>query len=68
MLILDNGSKKNLVASAMVKAFGLPITPHLHPYRLVWVTDDALTPCWCPTPALSHSLWALFSAIRWSAM
>nr|KUM46127.1 hypothetical protein ABT39_MTgene1933 [Picea glauca]QHR89917.1 hypothetical protein Q903MT_gene3939 [Picea sitchensis] len=52
----------------MVKAFGLPITPHLHPYRLVWVTDDALTPCWCPTPALSHSLWALFSAIRWSAM
>jgi hypothetical protein len=43
MLILDNGSQKNLVAQDLVQWLALPTTPHLTPYQLGWVQKDG--PC-----------------------
>ena len=40
LLIMDNGSQKNLVSQALVNRLNLVTTPHPHPYYLGWVQKD----------------------------
>jgi hypothetical protein len=40
LLIMDNGSQKNLVSQSLVNLLNLVTTPHLQPYRLGWVQKD----------------------------
>jgi hypothetical protein len=40
LLIMDNGSQKNLVSQALVNHLNLVTTPHTQPYQLGWVQKD----------------------------
>jgi hypothetical protein len=40
LLIMDNGSQKNLVSQALVNRLTLVTTPHPQPYQLGWVQND----------------------------
>jgi hypothetical protein len=39
--LFDNGSQVNLISEAIVKKLGLNTTPHVKPYPLGWVCEDA---------------------------
>ena len=40
LLIMDNGSQKNLLSQEIVNFLNLVTTPHLQPYQLGWVQKD----------------------------
>jgi hypothetical protein len=40
LLIMDNGSQKNLVSQALFNHLNLVTTPHPQPYQLEWVQKD----------------------------
>jgi hypothetical protein len=40
LLMMDNGSQKNLVSQALVNHLNLVTTPHPQPYQLGWVQKD----------------------------
>jgi hypothetical protein len=40
LLIMDNGSQKNLVSQYLVSRLNLVTTPHMQPYKLRWVQKD----------------------------
>jgi hypothetical protein len=40
LLIMDNGSQKNLVSQALVNHLNIVTTPHPQPYQLRWVQKD----------------------------
>jgi hypothetical protein len=35
--IVDNGSRKNLISTEVIKQLDLPTTPHPHPYTIGWL-------------------------------
>ena len=43
LLILDNGSMKNLISAKLIEQVQLPTEPHPSPYNLGWVTNNGPT-------------------------
>ena len=35
--IIDSGNQKNLISAEVIKKSGLSMTPHPHPYTIVWI-------------------------------